>query len=210
MRQFTPCGELLERRSLTTLVFVLNGNAFGAARPDSITQSAAINLARNGHQAIQLRTQAMDSPGAFYALAGQIKRISQGQPIGLAGFSAGGALALRLAGVPGVNAKAVLNFYGPPDLQDWLSQHQGDMAHRYMTRQVRLTRGFIAHLSGPGQPGFHAVSAFGARDVTVTLTESQASFGRDYPDGRIYVYPGPHGLKVYGCYPAFQDFMDHL
>ena len=41
------------------------------------------------------------------------------------GFSAGGALAMRLAGVPGLRVQAVMSFFGVPDLRVWLNEHHG-------------------------------------------------------------------------------------
>jgi dienelactone hydrolase len=96
---------------LPTLVFVFGGNAFAEAKPDRTTQLAAAQLAQLGDRAIQLTTPAMNGPGAFYQLANAIRGISQGRPIGLMGFSAGGALAMRLAGFPGLNVQAVMNYY---------------------------------------------------------------------------------------------------
>ena len=51
---------------LPTLVFVFNGNAFAAAKPDQAqTQLAAQQLIKHGDRAIQLATPAMDSPSRF-------------------------------------------------------------------------------------------------------------------------------------------------
>src|SRR5437870_5514553 len=98
MRRFQPSCEPIEPRVLPTLVFVFNGNAFDQAKPSVLTQLAAAQLQRNGDQAVQLTTPAMNSPGAFYQLARVIRAISKGRPIALMGFSAGGSLATRLAG----------------------------------------------------------------------------------------------------------------
>ena len=75
---------------LATVVFVLNGNGFGAAHPDHITRTVAIDLARHGNRPIQLATPAMNGPGTFLGLANQLVRLSKGQPVGLVGFDAGG------------------------------------------------------------------------------------------------------------------------
>ena len=116
---------------LPTLVFVFNGNAYAEAKPNStLTQGAANILMAHGDRAVQLTTPAMDSPAAFYQLANEIRAISKGQPIGLMGFSAGGTLALRLAGLPRLNVKAAVSYYGPPDLRDWLGFHKGDRFYR--------------------------------------------------------------------------------
>src|SRR5438270_13965709 len=102
MRRFQPACEPFEPRMLPSLVFVLNGNAFAEAKPNLITQLAADQLLRHGDRAVQLTTPAMNSPGAFYQLAEVIRAMSRGRPIGLMGFSAGGTLAMRLAGLPGL------------------------------------------------------------------------------------------------------------
>src|SRR5262249_16349017 len=120
MKPFQPTFERCESRRLPTLVFVFNGNAFAEAKPNALTQLPADQLARHGDRAIQLATPAMNSAGDFYQLAHRIRAISKGRPVGLMGFSAGGALAMRLAALPRLNVKAVMNFYGPPDFRDWL------------------------------------------------------------------------------------------
>jgi dienelactone hydrolase len=193
-----------------TTVFILNGNAYGAARPDRLTQVSAVDLARRGFHAIQLKTPAMDSLGTFDILANQLKRLSKGRPIGLVGFSAGGSMAMRLAQNPGLNVKAVLNFYGPPDLRDWIDEHRLDPAFAYMNSQVHLTPGFINRMSGSGSSQTFIVSAFGLRDRTVTASASGASFQKDYPNGALYYYPGAHGVTIAACYEAYLGFVSHL
>ncbi|HZW29689.1 MAG TPA: hypothetical protein VFF52_03225 [Isosphaeraceae bacterium] len=196
---------------LPTLVFVFNGNAFAEAKPAAWTTGlAAEQLDRHGDRAIQLTTPAMDSPAAFYQLAGEVRRLSRGEPIGLMGFSAGGALAMRLAGLPGLNVKAVMNYYGPPDFRDWLAYHRGDRFFQHVLTHVQVTPGFVRLMSGPSATQAYIVSAFGLRDQTVVSSVSTASFDRDFQHGQVYDYPGPHGVTLYACYPAFQDFLAHL
>jgi hypothetical protein len=48
--EFDQCEE----RTLQTLVFVLNGNGYGAASPDALTANAALVIRAAGDQAIQL------------------------------------------------------------------------------------------------------------------------------------------------------------
>lgn len=208
--QYRPSLDQLEPRALTTLVFVLNGNAFAAAEPGRVTQIVAADLARSGNHAIQMSTPSMDRPGSFMNLASQLKRLSKGQPIGLVGFSAGGTMAMRLAQTPGLNVKAVLNFYGPPDLRSWFDQHRGDRAYRYLSSHVHLTSGFINQMSGPSSSRAYTVSAFGIRDSTVTAAASAARFHQDFPDGVLYYYAGAHGVTISSCYPAYLDFLCHL
>ncbi len=91
MKRFRPAVEQCESRMLPTLVFVFNGNAFAASKPDGPhTQLAASQLMQHGDRAVQLSTPAMESPADFYALVHEIRSISKGQPIGLMGFSAWG------------------------------------------------------------------------------------------------------------------------
>jgi hypothetical protein len=99
MKRFHPSFEQLQARTLQTLVFVFNGNAFAKSSPDTPhTQLAAAALIKNGDRAIQLSTPAMQSPGDFYQLAHVILAISKGQPIGLMGFSAGVRLGSAIVG----------------------------------------------------------------------------------------------------------------
>jgi hypothetical protein len=210
MRRFRPSLEPVESRLVPTLVFIFNGNALGAAGPNAITQLAADQLLRHGDHPIQVSTPALNSPAVFYEIANRIRTVSQGQPIGLLGFSAGGALAMRLAGQPGLNVTSVLNFYGPPDLKDWLATHGHDSKYRYVVSHVHLTTGIIDLLSGPSPSQAYFVNAFGLDDRTVVSTVSTASFYSDFQHGQVFDYPGPHGVTIYADYPAFQDFLDHL
>ena len=117
---------------------------------------------------------------------------------------------MRLAGLPGLNVKAVMNYYGPPDFRDWLAYHHGDRFHQFVTTHVRVTPGFVRLVSGVGDTQAYMVSAFGLHDPNIVSSLSTSSFNRDFPQGRVYYYPGPHGVTLYACYPAFQDFLAHL
>ena len=147
---------------------------------------------------------------AAYHIANYIRTVSHGQPIGLVGFSHGGALAMRLAGQPGLDVTSVMNYYGPPDLKDWLTYHQDDRYFRYVASHVHLTRGIVNLFSGPSTSDAYFVNAFGLHDRNVVSSVSTASFYRDYQHGQVFDYPGPHGVTLYADYPAFQDFLDHL
>src|SRR4051812_16404846 len=92
-----------EDRSSPTLIFVLNGNSYDAAKPSSLTANAAQVLEGARHQAIQLSTPNMAAPDALSRLARQIASLSHGRPIGIVGFSAGGTLAARLAGFESIH-----------------------------------------------------------------------------------------------------------
>src|SRR5262249_42522832 len=71
--------EHLEPRSMSTLVFVFNGNGFGEAKPDSLTQTTAALIEAHGDHAIQLTMPAMNGPGPFYQVASEVRSLSKGQ-----------------------------------------------------------------------------------------------------------------------------------
>jgi dienelactone hydrolase len=205
-----PGFDGCEERTLSTLVFVLNGNAFDTAKPNALTADAAAVLQKAGDQALQLTTPVMATPGAFQSVVDQIKHLSHGKPIGIVGFSAGGSLAVRLAGAPGLNVAAALDYYGPPDLQDWLSFHRGDRFYDYVVSRVPFTRGIIDLLSGPSTTSADVVGAFGLHDHNVVASLSAAGLNKDYPQGHLYFYPGPHGVSITASRPALNDFLAHL
>lgn len=211
MRRYHPSIEQFETRLLPTLVFVFNGNGYAEAKPDQQqTQLAADRLDALGDRAVQLTTPAMSSPSDFYGLANEILAISKGQPIGLMGFSAGGGLAMRLSGVPGLNVQAALSYYGPPDLSDWLSYHHGDRYYQYVTSHVQFDQGIINLLSGVSDTDAHVIAAFGLKDENVVAPVSTASFETDFPDGQVSYYDGPHRVTLYADYPAFEAFVSDL
>jgi hypothetical protein len=211
MRRFHPSFDQLQGRVLQTLVFVFNGNAFAQSAPDvPHTQLAADQLIKHGDRAVQLGTPAMESPAGFYQLAHEVLALSKGQPIGLVGFSAGGTLATRLAGVRALNVTAVMNYYGPPDLRDYLDYHYGDRYYRVVGNNVHFNGGIINLLSGPSSATAYIVNAFGLRDRNVVASVSTASFDRDFQYGETFDYPGPHGVTLFADYPAFQAFLAHL
>jgi dienelactone hydrolase len=202
--------ESCDDRILTTLVFVFNGNAYSQTQPDALTAFAARILETGGDQAIQLSTPNMDTPAAFDSVVEQVSNLSHGQPIGLVGFSAGGTLALRLAGVPKLNVKDVLADYSPPDLRDYLDYHRGDRFYRYVVGHVGFNPGVIDLLSGPSNTSAHVVTAYGLSDHNVVASASTASFQRDFPQGHVYYYPGGHGVSITASMPALEDFLAHL
>jgi hypothetical protein len=211
MKRFRPSIEEFERRLLPTLVFIFNGNGYAKASPDALhTQLAAERLNLLGDRSVQMTTPAMSSPRAFYEVADEIRAISKGEPIGLMGFSSGGGLALRLSGVSSLNVQAVMSYYGPPDLRDWLSYHAGDRYYQWVTGHVRFDPAIINLLSGVSDSDAYIVSAFGLNDHNVVASASTASFDRDFPDGHVDDYDGPHGVSLYADYPAFEDFVSHL
>jgi hypothetical protein len=211
MRQFQPSFEQFESRFLPTLVFIFDGNAFAEAKPNQqLTQTAAQQLMALDDHAVQMTTPAMTSPAAFYQVAAQIQKTSKGQPIGLLGFSAGGTLALRLSSIAGLNVRAALSYYGPPDFADWLNFHRGDRFYRKVTSMTHFSAGIVKLLSGVSYSNAQVIDVFGMRDKNVVSSQSTASFYRDFPDGRVYHFSGGHGVNIYADYPAFKDFVSHL
>ena len=210
MRRFRPEVEPCESRVYPTMVFIFPGNALAAASPGIQTKSAAAELARLGDRPIQVGTPALNGPGAFYSIANYVRKVSHGRPIGLMGFSAGGALALRLAGQPGLNVKAVMDYYGPPDMKDWLASHRHDYYYQYVVSHVHLTPSVINLLSGPTRSNAAFVAAFGLHDPEVEPVVSATGFQRDFPNGQYFYYPGPHGVTLNADYTAFRAFLKHL
>lgn len=210
MRRFRPQVEPCESRAHPTMVFIFPGNALAAAAPDIPTETAAQRLAQLGYQPVQVSTPALNGTGAFLRVARYVRRVSHGQPIGLMGFSAGGALAMRLAGQPGLNVKAVMDYYGPPDLRDWFASHGHDHYYQYVTSHVHVTPAVIKLMSGPTRSGAYFVGAFGTHDANVGAVQSGASFHRDFPNGQVFNYVGSHGVTLSADYRAFETFLNHL
>jgi hypothetical protein len=206
----TLAFEQFESKIMPTLVFVFNGNGYAEAVTNQLTQQAAQVLHANGDPAVQLTTPAMDSPAAFYQLANEIRAISKGRPIGLMGFSSGGTLALRLAGLSDLNVKAAIAYYGPPDLAGWLSFHKGDRFYRKVTSDVHFDKGIIKLLSGVSDSNARLIDAFGLRDHNVVAGFSAGIFHRDFPDGQVYYYNGPHGVGPGAQPEALADFLAHV
>jgi hypothetical protein len=209
-RRSTPRVERCEDRVLTTLIFVLNGNAYAGVGPNALTANAARVLRAAGNQVVQLSYPTMATPRAFDGLARRIAAISRGRPIGLVGFSAGGSLASRLSGVESLNVAAVLNNYGPPNLRDWLNYHGRDLYGRYVRSRIPFRPATIDLLSGPSDSKAYVVSAFGRRDRNVQAAMSMASAENDFPNGKVYLYDGGHGAPITASRPALDDFLAHL
>lgn len=205
-----PGLEALEPRSLRTTVVLLSGNAFGPAEPGTQTADAAYRLRQAGYSTVQLGYSTIATPAAFKMLANRIRAIGHGEPIGLVGFSAGGSLALRLAGISRLKVRAALDFYGPPDLSDWLDDHRGDRDYQYVTSRVRFTRALINELSGPEPTDVPVISAFGLRDTNVRASTSITSLRRDFPSAEVFTYDGPHGVGVGACPEAFDAFLARM
>lgn len=209
-RGAAPSWDALEGRPLTTLVFLLNGNGYAAAGPNATTANAAAVLRDAGVPTVQLAYPALATPADVYGVAHEIESLAHGRPVGLVGFSAGGSLALRLAGIPSLHVKDVLNMYGPPDLAGFLAEHRGDPHARYVLDHTPFTPEGIAFLSGPVATSAHIVSAFGLTDRNTLAAPSAAAAARDFPGGTIDYYDGPHGVDIRASAPALEDFLAHL
>ncbi len=205
-----PSVERCEGRALTALVFVLNGNAFSAAKPDSLTGEAARVIQAAGHRAVELAYPTIDTPRAYFGLARQIRSMGEGRPIGLVGFSAGGSLAARLSGIASLNVKSVLNYYGPPDMHDWFRAHRHDRFSSYVRGNVAFRKRTLDLLSGPSESRAYVASAFGVYDRNVKANVSEAGQARNFAHGKTYEYQGGHGASILASRPALNDFLAHL
>ena len=202
--------EQCEDRVLNTLVFAINGNAYGPTQAGGLTAIAAHVLHMAHDQVIQLSTPPLTSRAAFLQVASQVERLSRGQPIGIVGFSAGGTLAVRLAGVPSLNVVDVLDYYGPPDLRDYLAYHHGDKDDQYIESHNPPDQSAIDQLSGPSDTTAYVVAAFGLKDTNVVPSVSTADLEQDFPRTSVYTYNGGHGVTIAACPPAVADFFNHL
>ena len=104
----------------------------------------------------------------------------------------------------------MLNFYGPPDLREWLTTHKGDIHYLHVTSNTHFDQAIIDTMSGAAATSAYIVNAWGLRDHTVVASTSASDFRIEYSSGRIYYYPGGHGVAVFAQPPAFKDFIQHL
>ena len=204
----TPTVEPCEGRTLLTLVFVLNGNSFNAARPNSLTANAAAVLKAAGEQVVQLSNPKIGSPAALKALEAQVVKQAHGRSVGLVGFSAGGALALHIAATPGLNVTSVLDYYGMPDVRAFLNRHTGTTNPIAGLAPFRAP--LVAALSGPVATAAHVVGAFGAGDPHVNAAASAADLVADVTGASTFTYAGGHGVGITASRPALDDFLAHL
>jgi dienelactone hydrolase len=202
--------ERCEDRALTTLVFVLNGASFAAAGPNQLTASAAAVLQQAGNRVVQLSYPAINTASAFKALGRSVAKLAHGQNVGLVGFSAGGALAVHIAAAPGLRVKAVLDYYGVPDVQAYLDRHSVDDNDRPISGLAPFRTSVVSLLSGPIATSAYVVAAFGAFDPNVRPDTSSADLLRDDPNAHVYTYSGGHGVPITASRPALEDFLAHL
>ena len=149
-----------------SLVFILNGNSFNAAGPSSLTANAAAVLRHAGNQVVELSYPHVSTSATFNALARSIARRAHGQAIGLVGFSAGGALALRLAATPGLNVRA-----------DRLRRRHGSsppLAHAIRTSRPRAARRISWRTIRP-RMSIHMPAATGSPSVPAVRRSRTAS-----------------------------------
>ena len=209
-RRTTPAFELCEGRALTALVFVINGASFAAAGPNSLTADAAVVLRQAGNQVVQLSNPPIHSAAALRELGANVAHLAHGQSVGLVGFSAGGALALRIAATPGLKVGAVLDYYGVPDVQAYLQRHSSDHDYRPIAGLAPFRPSLVSLLSGPLATQAHVVAAFGQFDPNVQANTSSTDLLHDDPNANVYTYPGGHGDAITASRPALDDFLAHL
>jgi dienelactone hydrolase len=195
---------------LSTLIFVLNGNGFSAAKPNQLTANAAAVLRQAGNQVVQLSNATINTPAAYNSLVRRVVRLAHGQDVGLVGFSAGGALAIRLAATPGLKVNAVLDYYGVPDISAYLQRHLIDHNLRPISGLAPFRPPLVALLSGRLATSAHVVAAFGERDPNVRPDTSLADLLGDDPSAHVYTYPGGHGVSIRASRPALADFLFDL
>jgi putative intracellular protease/amidase len=128
----------------------------------------------------------------------------------LVGFSAGGALALRIGATPGLKASAVLDYYGVPDVRAYLERHASDHVYRPISGLAPFRRALVLLLSGPLATQAHVVAAFGQYDPNVRPGTSSVDLINDDPNADVYAYRGGHGVSITASSPALQDFLAHL
>jgi dienelactone hydrolase len=211
-QRLIPGLERCEERALNTLVLVLNGASFAATGPNDLTANAAEVLRQAGNPVVQLATPAINTAAAFNALAGAVVKLAHGQNVALVGFSAGGALALRLAATPGLGPRvsAVLDYYGVPDVRAYLQRHRADHNVRPISGLAPFRASVVSLLSGPVATPAHVVAAFGRNDPNVRADTSSADLLQDDPGAAIYTYNGAHGVPITASRPALDDFLAHL
>ena len=207
--RFTPSVERCEDRALTTLIFVLNGASFAAAGPNQLTANAAAVLQQAGNRVVQLSNPAINA-ASFKALAAKVVNLAHGQTVGLVGFSAGGALALRIAATPGLKVSAVLDYYGVPDVQSYLNRHSADHNDRPISGLAPFRQSVVSLLSGKLTTSARVIAAFGQYDPNVQAGTSSADLLRDDPAAHVYTYAGAHGVSINASRPALNDFLSHV
>jgi dienelactone hydrolase len=194
--------ELLESRDLTAVVLIFNGNAFGPTAPDAITSKLAAQLRAAGHKPMQMALGPI-TPALVKQLGRKIDILAaRGEGVAVAGFSAGGSLAARLAmSHPAVDA--ALDLYGPLDLADWFDYHEA----RNTTSSRSALAAVRGHLGGNQQtvdlfsgPAFlretPILAAFGDRDQNVTIDVNRQSARSSGANIHFTTFKGPHGASA--------------
>ena len=186
-----PGVEPCEDRALMTLVLIFSGNAFGPAGPGPLTVEAARILKAAGEKPVQVSYPKVATAAAFEEIAHQVAAIGRGRPIGLVGLSAGGTLAVRLSTIPGLNVKAVLDDYGPPDLRTELDALGDDQNGQFCPqRSVQLpARPSSTSSAAPStqRTGLHRRRLRHARRPRHPRTERRRLPGRRLPGGRLHL-----------------------
>lgn len=209
-RAFWPSTESCEGRTLSTVIFILNGASFAATGPSPLTAEAAGVLQHGGNRVVQVSYPTINSVTAYHALTRRVVRMARGQEIGLVGFSAGGALALYIAETPDLKVEAVLDFYGVPDVRAYLQRHSTDHFVRPISGLAPFRNSMVSLLSGPITTSTSIIAAFGQFDPHVQADTSKADLLADDPTAHVYTYAGGHGVSIRASRAALDDFLSHV
>jgi hypothetical protein len=202
-----PVIEPCEDRTLTTLVYLLNGTNFTADGPSELTDYSGTLVRQAGNRVVQLSTPTINTPAAYRSLAATVVKIAHGRTVGLVGVGAGGSLALRIATTPGLEVSAVLDNFGVPDVRAYLDRHG---SRQPIAGLAPFRPSVVSLLSGPLTTQAHVVAAFGRNDPNVQPAPSTADLLRDDPSADVYTYPGGYGAPINASKPALEDFLSHL
>lgn len=212
-----PASEPLEGRALAAVVLILNGNAFGPTVTDAATARLAARLRAAGHRPIQLALPSV-TPGLLTQLGRKIERLTQrGQEVAVAGLSAGGTVAARLA-MSRDDVVAALDCYGPLDLDDWFAYHEAQ-GTAFSRSSLAIVAGNLGGnrkttelLSGPAENrATPIVAAFGERDFNVTVEVNRDSARKSGANIRFLTYAGGHGVgATRAVAAAFVEVLDEV
>jgi pimeloyl-ACP methyl ester carboxylesterase len=196
-----PAPEPLEARALTAVVLIFNGNALGPTTPDANTSRFAAQLRAAGHKAVEVPLGPVTS-GLMAQLGRKVDRMAaRGDEVAVAGLSAGGTVAARLA-MRGHAVVAALDCYGPLDLADWMAYHRSRRS-AFSRQALGIVGGnlgagarrTIDALSGPAADRATPIlAAFGERDRNVTIGINQESARKSRANVTVMTYPGGHGV----------------
>ncbi len=93
-----PSLERCEDRTLTTLVFLLNGTNFNADGPSELTDYSGTLVRQAGNHVVQLSTPTIDTAAAYRSLAATVVKMAHGRTVGLVGVGRCGRVVLAACG----------------------------------------------------------------------------------------------------------------